>query len=69
LFPDLTGVQSSGKEIWIMTMLYRTILFLVLAGYGLYYNTAFNVVPPSSDAQVRSQAGHHQAGSHQEGSK
>ncbi|ENZ77905.1 MULTISPECIES: hypothetical protein [Ralstonia] len=52
-----------------MTMLYRTILFLVLAGYGLYYNTAFNVVPPSSDAQVRSQAGHHQAGSHQEGSK
>lgn len=52
-----------------MTMLYRTILFLVLAGYGWYYNTAFNVVPPSSDAQMRSQAGNHQAGARREGGK
>ncbi|MBX3755316.1 hypothetical protein [Ralstonia pickettii] len=52
-----------------MTMLYRTILFLVLAGYGLYYNTAFNLVPPSGEGQVRTQAVRHQVGGHRESGK
>jgi len=59
----------ANKEIRIMTMLYRTILFLVLAGYGLYYNTAFNVVPASGEGQVRTQAVRHQVAGHRESGK
>ncbi|MHC2876674.1 hypothetical protein ACUXLG_005717 [Ralstonia sp. 121560039-2] len=45
-----------------MTKLYRTILFLVLAGYGWYYNTALNVVPPAGEDHVHSQLGHSRTG-------
>lgn len=45
-----------------MTKLYRTLLFLVLAGYGWYYNTTFNVVPPAGEDHAQSQLGHSRTG-------